>query len=105
MSREQIGYMNVDAGLCWVGDPCYVMGDDASSRVHEWNKFCDALNEQKQYDNGHCEPLGQGVGFAVSTGYGDGEYPVYVEKEDGRVSRIIVDFIYTGEDDEYSDFD
>jgi len=101
MSREQIGYMSVDAGLCWVGDPCYIMGRDASHGVKEWDKFCDTLQEQRCHDNGYSEPLGDGVGFAVTTGYGDGSYPVYIEKDNGRVTSITVDFIHMeeGEDD------
>ena len=99
MSRELIGHMSVDAGLCWVGDPCYVMGSDASHAVAEWDDFCDTLTEKKQYENGYAEPLGEGVGFAISTGYGDGSYPVYIERENGRVSSITVDFMEGGEDD------
>ena len=93
--KEQIGYMSVDAGLCWVGDPCYIMGSDASHGVGDWDAFCDSLT-----DKGHSEPLGEGVGFAVTTGYGDGSYPVYIEKDNGRVKSITVDFMEEGEGDE-----
>ncbi len=37
----------------------------------------------------------EGAGFAFSTLYGDGEYPVYAEKIDGRVVRVMVDLGYT----------
>jgi hypothetical protein len=46
----------------------------------------------------HAAPLGDGVGFAISTGYGDGSYPVYVETSDEgawgeRVKSITIKFI------------
>lgn len=34
-----VGEVFVDAGCIWVGDPCYVMGDDASKRVHDWQRI------------------------------------------------------------------
>jgi hypothetical protein len=38
--------------------------------------------------------LGDGMGVASSTGFGDGSYPVYVEyNREGRISRLIVDFV------------
>ena len=86
---EQIGTIFVDAGLCWVGDPCYVLGDNASSRVTDWMEFCEKLDHKKD----HNAPLGEGTGFAISTGYGDGEYPVFIEKSDGRVSAIRIEFM------------
>ncbi len=43
--------------------------------------------------------LGNSSAVVFSTGYGDGLYPVYAEiNEDGRVAKIVVDFI--GDDDE-----
>jgi len=93
--------MSVDAGLCWVGDPCYVLGDDASSRVHDWMDFCEKISDMKN----HAAPLGEGVGFAIHTGYGDGSYPVYIETSDEgswgeRVSRITIEFLGEEEEDE-----
>lgn len=89
---EHVGNVFVDAGLIWVGDPCYVMGDDASSRVTDWMDFCGKLPERNVN-----APLGDGTGLAISSGFGDGSYPVYVEFSDEgswgeRVSKIIVDF-------------
>lgn len=95
---QQVGTVYVDAGMVWVGDPCYVMGDDASSRVHDWIKdFCDKLDMSKSVDT----PLGMGTGFAIESGYGDGEYPVYVAYDrDGRVKRITIEF---DEDEDVND--
>ena len=102
--RKRIGSVFVDAGLIWVGDPCYVMGEDSSHGVKAWKDFCDKLT----YDKGEqfWEPLGRGVGLAVSSGIGDGEYPVYIETKDlgtwgERVSSITIEFLEEeGDEDE-----
>ena len=83
----------VDAGMIWIGDPCYIMGDDSTFRVREWSDFCDKMSSE-----GHpnaCEPLGHGIGVAVSSGYGDGAYEVDIEESSvsGRVKRVTVTFI------------
>jgi hypothetical protein len=96
--RVLAGYADVDAGLIWVGDPCYIMGDDASNRVVAWHDFCDKLWSGDYDEKGFSAPLGQGVGVVVQSGYGDGTYPVYVEYADGRVKSVTVEFI--GDDDE-----
>jgi len=94
--RKLLGHIGVDAGLCWLGDPCYVMGDGASSRVRSWKEFCGKLHRKER----SSEPLGEGVGVAVSTGYGDGWYPVYGElNSEGRVAKVEVVFIKDGEED------
>jgi len=87
----------VDAGLIWIGDPCYVMGDNATNRVTDWMDFCDKLHTHE----GVSTPLGHGVGVAVSSGYGDGAYPVEIEfNDEGRPSKVTITFIET-EDEEH----
>jgi len=86
----------VDAGLIWIGDPCYVMGKDASHGVDEWGEFCEKM-ESEGFPNA-CEPLGSGIGVAVSSGYGDGIYDVDIEESDEgqwgkRVKRVTITFI------------
>jgi hypothetical protein len=91
------GTVGVDAGLVWVGDPCYVMGDDASHRVRDWSEFCRRLDESHDKD-GFSQPLGPITGVVVSSGYGDGEYPVMVARNrDGRVAAALV--VFTDPDD------
>jgi hypothetical protein len=92
---KRVGEIAVDAGLCWVGDPCYVLPDDASNagQVRDWSKFCSSVGEsqttQFKFEHGHT-----GLGVAVSTGWGDGMYPVYVEySEEGRIASVQVVFI------------
>lgn len=107
MRRIKVGTIGVDAGLCWVGDPCYILHKSKKELPKtlgkNWLDFCDKLKEvhdatgatQFNYELGH-----PGLGVVVSTGYGDGEYPVYVTYGDeGRVAKVEVDFM-EGEDDD-----
>lgn len=92
-----VGEVFVDAGCIWVGDPCYVMGDDASKRVHDWQKdFCDKLDHSERVN----EPLGKGMGLCIDSGYGDGRYRVEVitDRVSGRNAQVIITFIDRDED-------
>lgn len=83
------GYFGVDAGLVWIGDPCYVLPEDTSPLGRDWGAFCDNLQDA----SGKCLDIVEfPEGFAISTGYGDGQYPVYVRKEDDRPMQIYIDF-------------
>jgi hypothetical protein len=99
---ELVGHIGVDAGLCWIGDPCYILQDTSEGRPKslgkDWSEFCDGLGEDYptrksyDYDIGH-----EGLGVCVSTGFGDGTYPVYAKVIDKgswgkRVMAIFVDF-------------
>ena len=55
------------AGKYYIGDLCYVMGD-------EWRQVCSIIIKDNQCLNGEFE-LDDGRRFAIySTAYGDGEY-------------------------------
>jgi hypothetical protein len=97
--RKYIGEIGVDAGLCWIGDPCYILHKEQPPKAigKSWDDFCDILQDDDQYptckqfnyDLGHV-----GLGMVVSTGYGDGTYPVYAEfNDEGRIARVWVEFI------------
>ena len=105
----------MDAGLCWIGDPCYVLHREAGKEPPEigksWDEFCERLDQEQnatQFGEG-----GFGLGLAVSTGYGDGEYSVYARESDGRTAEVRIVFIDPRErdgydpsdDDEYDDDD
>ena len=90
------GVVGVDAGMVWIGDPCYCVTPDATEHPAEtWDAFCELLkadgfpsHRQFRYRMGHA-----GLGVCVSTLWGDGEYPVYIEMGDnGRPAAVIVRF-------------
>jgi len=93
---EKIGTIGVDAGLCWIGDPCYLSEDKAP--FHDWGGFCDRLFEtdfnekrhaQYHYDHGH-----PGLGVLVESGYGDGTYEVFARKNGaGRIAEVRIVFV------------
>lgn len=98
---QKVGVIGVDAGICWIGDPCYILhkdkkGEDAVPKDigKDWHEFCARLGDnsdtaQFNYDLGH-----PGLGVVVSTGYGDGSYDVEVHKtSDGRIAAVRVVFV------------
>jgi hypothetical protein len=98
---ELAGHIGVDAGICWIGDPCYVIhstDDNTEVLGKDWEEFCKKLGNSNvikfPYAHGH-----EGLGVVVNTGYGDGFYPVYVRKVEGRVMEARVVFDEDGEED------
>ena len=93
-----IGHFTVDSGQAMVGDPCY---------LDEWELWKDGEpfeHESKAGEYGYLGASGltlkQNYGeldmakaVVFSTGYGDGYYPVYAEMYDGRVAKIVIEFI------------
>ena len=99
---EKIGIIGVDAGLCWIGDPCYCVTPDCNDHpAKTWSEFCDQLGDEstKQWNYKAEHP---GLGVSVRSGFGDGVYPVYVQRDDGgRIKSVKVVFIeYDELDDE-----
>jgi hypothetical protein len=112
MERKLIGYCGVDSGQILLTDPCYVSDflsdeefapSEGETHPYSYNGACGAsLSEQGGgqllYKHG-----GTGAGVCVSSGWGDGLYPVFVEyAEDGRVSSVTVQFI-SDDEDEFED--
>lgn len=93
--KKQIGQVSVDSGSIWVGDPCYVLGEDSSSGPEDWAAYCTILDNLGHWssDNSYIEPFGHGVGMYIQTTWGDGTYPV-IGKFDkaGRLTSVTVNF-------------
>lgn len=92
---ERAGEIGIDAGLCWIGDPCYILPEESpeAAPLRDWSKFCEMMKDldvrQFRYLRGH-----DGLGVCVSTGCGDGIYPVEVRRDpDGRIAEVRVRFI------------
>jgi hypothetical protein len=102
-----VGSVWVDAGCVFVGDPCYSITSDADHQVETWSEFSDRLFDKKhEITNdvvapfkGHLSDAPEaGLGLVISSGFGDGSYPVYVKYSDEgiwgtRVSAVIIDFL------------
>jgi hypothetical protein len=100
-----IGEVGVDSGQLMVTDPCYIDQEwkreqfsiaREQEHSHEavypysYNGACNATlngggHGQLGYALGHA-----GAGVAFRTAWGDGGYPVYAEKHDGRIVRVYV---------------
>lgn len=90
-----LGFIAVDSGLIWVGDPCYVLHADKlpKSLGENWVNFCNILGtkDSKQFE---FDTKINGLAVVSSTLHGDGYYPVmgYFEKDNERPSGIFIDF-------------
>lgn len=95
---RKIGIVDVDAGLCWIGDPCYLA--NGKGPMQDWRKFCDQLDHENGHQKWQHELGHDGLGVSVSTGYGDGSYNVYAKKIEGRISEVKVVFISDEDEDD-----
>ena len=94
MSKVKIGTVGVDAGMLMVGDPCYFVGADATihERCKTWKQACEEVFCKDGVAYVRDAPLDvYGLGIAVGTTHGDGEYPVYLETTKAGRRRLIVD--------------
>lgn len=95
--KEIIGYVDVDAGLINIGDPCYL--SDGNNSFEDWSKFCDFLGENRsQFDESGFKAIPHQLGhvgksIVVQTAYGDGTYPVSVTRnKEGRILSVTINF-------------
>lgn len=106
---EKIGSFGVDSGQIIIGDPCYL--DGWKNEQEEGGEFSASLSAPYPYSyNGASSAtcskkmggeLGRGSAVAVTSGYGDGYYPVYVERDySGRIVKVIIDFVGEVEEEE-----
>jgi len=89
---QQLGEVGVDTGQVWIGDPCYVIGEDAPHGFKSWGAFCDKKDEP--------EPAGELNGLALRSGHGDGIYPVFGKYRYGVLAEVKVVFIGEPEPEE-----
>jgi hypothetical protein len=91
MKWEKIGVVGIDSGNLILGDPCYWLKDADYNKLFPIDGEWTYQTRQLKYDKGH-----DGKGVITTTGYGDGEYPVYVKyNKEGRVAEIRVKFMGT----------
>lgn len=90
MKKIDLGYIGVDSGTIWIGDPSYVMfkneitgyGNDLGQN---WKEFTEKLDLNKQVQDF------SGLGKLISTVHGDGLYQVHgnLDKK-GNISSITI---------------
>ena len=85
-------HVGVDSGQILICDPCYIKNgfnidfkrDEPSDKL-DYNGCCHASLSKQQAGMA-------GLGVCSSTGFGDGEYPVHIYYQHGRVSKIVIEF-------------
>lgn len=97
MSKKLIGHACVDSGQLVIIDPCYLSewkdGDfighlDPDSEVaNSYDECCRVTCSDAQ-----AGEVMKGLGVVTSTGWGDGEYPVYATFYGNRIAKIEIDF-------------
>jgi hypothetical protein len=78
---QYVGRIGIDTARCWIGDPSY-----------DVPYFADEPGLVSYAGIERTDDIGRGV--LVSTGFGDGAYPVYVraDVDSGRTVGLFVDF-------------
>jgi hypothetical protein len=64
----------------------------APKHSFSYNACCKATTREEGYGQLNFPAGHAGVGVALSSGWGDGEYPVYALIEEGRVKKVWVEF-------------
>jgi len=101
---KKIGEVYVDAGLVYIGDPCYVWPDEDKApalieKVGTWQQLCAKLDDLPYPHRYNFD----GLGVIATSGMGDGIYPVYAEIENETIKRITIDFLLDSDDDDEED--
>lgn len=107
-TNEIVGFCAVDSGSIMLTDPCYVeqfIKQDVEKFTAELksSQSRTGMNTYPYSYNGSASAtcgdklaggLGGGLGVSVSTGHGDGLYPVFITRDDsGRVATATIVFL------------
>lgn len=91
---ERVGVIGVDTGMCWLGDPCYIIHQEEPNTDlgSTWEEFVSSTiaadAHQFKYNLGR-----KGLGVTVRTGAGDGVYPVEIRRNaHGNIAEVRVVF-------------
>lgn len=102
---EFIGEVCVDSGQLMITDPCYIdqewVNDGAAGFLpslgvadelysYSYDGVCGAARSAAQHGQLAFTAGHAGAGVSFATAWGDGSYPVYAEKHDGRIVRVFV---------------
>lgn len=104
-----VGKVAVDAGMLWIGDPCYILFRETPPDLGgNWKELVRRIFAREQdsahpgvaqfkrdpSEEGH-DPNFDALGVTVATGFGDGVYDVEAryDAETGRIAEVRVVFI------------
>ena len=97
---ESAGYFVTDKGMMWLGCPHpFIEGTENPKDIGEnWEAF--TQNVQEKMDSTGCfaqfrrNDGENGLGMVISTGFGDGMYPVQIRRSpEGEIAELRVLFI------------
>lgn len=101
---KKIGSVGVDSGQVIITDPCYLKGfenNEFTANDEEVKKMQESGNFPYSYEGACARTLSEQQGGEIglgeqgvvsSSGFGDGEYPVYAEYSEGRVKALRIVF-------------
>lgn len=95
-----LGFVDVDSGTIFIGDPCYTATDDASHRIKTWSEWCEKTRGMFDSHFPVSEIGKPGLGLTIGTLHGDGSYPVTGILKNGRIAKVVIDFDWEEDDDE-----
>ena len=95
LNPKLLGRFSVDAGLVWIGDPCYILhkGEETPENLgYDWQNFTELVSSDDYISFKH-DSGSEGLGVAVRTPGGDGMFPVigFFDSE-GKFAFVIIDF-------------
>lgn len=101
---QQIGVVPVDAGCLLIVDPCYLRDVlfEGNKQIEAWYQRAVVEGGRDHWPVTHQDRKGgqMDLGHFVSTGEGDGIYPVEARfAEDGRIAEVRIRFSYDEDDD------
>jgi len=101
MKKKCIGAVYVDSGQLMITDPCYlkrwendkfVDGKKEAPYSYSYDGACNATSSVDQVGVLNLRTSGilnAGLGIVFSSGYGDGEYPVFATyNQEGRIVKV-----------------
>ena len=88
MRTELAGHCGVDSGQIMVIDPCYAFQGGTNYEAICKVSLEEVFGEFPLPDNGYSHD----IGVVTSSGWGDGNYPVYVDVNDDN--RVVALHIY-----------
>jgi hypothetical protein len=89
---EKAGSILVNAGVVWLGDPCFCITPKQHEHpAKDWKEFCEKLEENQEsgVTRWPFKAGNDGLGVTISNFGGDGHYPVFVERDESGMIKFV----------------